>query len=118
MKTQRIAFLIALYFVIAAGVVHASLVAEAGPVDLLRAFCTAIIVTLLCITDSKIIGRPMLHAARWIMFFTWPVAVPIYLVWSRGAKGLLVLVGHVGALVGMSVGIVVLMQEVLHIEPR
>jgi hypothetical protein len=44
-----------------------------------------------CICDAKVVGKRLTHAAQWVMFFSWPVTAPIYLIWSRGARGLLAL---------------------------
>ena len=41
-----------------------------------------------CVVDSRILGRPIVPAVQCIMFFTWPLAVPIYLVYSRRLRGL------------------------------
>jgi len=45
-----------------------------------------------CVVDSRIIGSPVINSLHWIIFFTWNVAVPIYLIWSRGFRGLALLV--------------------------
>jgi len=39
---------------------------------------------LACVLDARSLGKPMSGAAQLMLFFTWPVAVPVYLVWSRG----------------------------------
>lgn len=117
MKTLRLALLIAFYFIIAAATIRTLLVAKPGPTDLLISLCTAIVVTWLCIADSRLMGRPMVQSTHWIMFFTWPVAVPIYLVWMRGMRGLLILLAHVCALFVMVVAIAIVIQEALGIEP-
>ena len=41
-----------------------------------------------CVADSRILGRPLLPVLQMITFFTWPVAVPMYLMWSRRFRGL------------------------------
>ena len=41
-----------------------------------------------CVVDSRMIRRPVIHSLHWIIFFTWPVTVPIYLIRSRGLRGL------------------------------
>ena len=47
----------------------------------------ALLTTGWCIADSRRRGRPLLSVLQMIMFFTWPVAVPIYLIASRGLRG-------------------------------
>jgi hypothetical protein len=54
-----------------------------------------------CAVDSKCRGEPLLHSFYWIIFFTWPVSVPIYLLWSRGIRGIVSLVLYVISLVVM-----------------
>jgi len=41
-----------------------------------------------CVVDSRIMGRPIVQSIHWIMFFTWPISAPIYLIYSRGLRGL------------------------------
>lgn len=41
-----------------------------------------------CSVDARLRGRPMLHIVRIITFFTWPIASPIYLIYSRRWRGL------------------------------
>jgi hypothetical protein len=45
-------------------------------------------VTYWCVVDSRAAGRPILQSLHWIIFFTWPIAVPIYLIFSRKLRGL------------------------------
>jgi tetratricopeptide (TPR) repeat protein len=56
--------------------------------------------TLWCVVDSGILGRPLVTSLHWIMFMTWPVAVPAYLVCFRKFRGFLLALGHgVGLLI-------------------
>jgi hypothetical protein len=41
-----------------------------------------------CIADGRVAGRPILRSFYWLIYFLWPIAVPIYLIWARGLKGL------------------------------
>ena len=117
MNHLRLSLLICFYISVAAVAVHTSLVPKQGSFDLLLSLFTALVVTLLCITDSKVRGKPMVQAAQWIMFFTWPIAVPIYLVWSRGAKGLLILFGHIVALLVMVTAIIIVIEILVGVAP-
>lgn len=40
-----------------------------------------------CAVDSRFRGKTLLLSFHWIIFFTWPISVPIYLLWTRGIKG-------------------------------
>jgi hypothetical protein len=51
----------------------------------------AVLVTMTCVADARAQGRPMLEPARLAMLLACPVAVPVYLLWSRGWWGLAVL---------------------------
>ena len=51
-------------------------------------------ITTWCVVDSRILGCPILHSFHWLIFFTYPIAVPIYLVWSRRLRGLGIAVLH------------------------
>jgi hypothetical protein len=58
------------------------------PADIAVTLALQIILTTFCIVDSKCRGKPLLHSFYWIIFFSWPVSVPIYWVWTRGLKGI------------------------------
>lgn len=47
-----------------------------------------------CAMDARIRGNPMLPVVQMIVLLTWPIAVPVYLIQSRGARGLLYLFIH------------------------
>jgi hypothetical protein len=59
------------------------------PADYLIFFVLAAAIVLFCVADARSLNKNIYHSFRWIMFFTWPVSVPIYFVWARGLKGLL-----------------------------
>jgi hypothetical protein len=63
-------------------------------IGILLALAMASAVTYLCIVDSRIVGRPIVQSVHWIMFFTWPIAAPIYLIYSRGWRGVVLLLLH------------------------
>ena len=45
------------------------------------------IVASFCSADSKIRGKNLMHIQKTIIFFTWPLALPIYLISTRKLKG-------------------------------
>ncbi len=47
-----------------------------------------------CTADARLVGKPLIQLAKLGIFFGWPVAVPIYLLWARGMKGLGLLLLH------------------------
>ena len=46
------------------------------------------VVTWWCVVDSRMRGSPIVQSLHWIIFFTWPLAAPVYLIWSRKLRGL------------------------------
>jgi len=58
------------------------------PVDLLLVWAMDILTILICAQDARQRGSVLLHAYRWVMFFTWPLSIWIYFIWCRGLKGL------------------------------
>ena len=50
--------------------------------------CTASAATMWCVVDSLRRGKYWHRAAQWYTFLFWPLAVPVYLVWSRGYRGI------------------------------
>jgi hypothetical protein len=65
-----------------------------GALGLLGSILFAVLTTGWCVVDSRSRGRPMLSIVQMIVFFSWPVAVPIYLVASRGGRGLAIAAVH------------------------
>ncbi len=59
-----------------------------GPLYLLFVVMFSVTMTYWCIVDGRNAGRPILHSFYWLIFFLWPIPVPIYLVWARRLKGL------------------------------
>ena len=58
-------------------------------VRILAVFALASAATMWCIVDSSLRGAYYLHSFRWLTMFTWPVAIPVYLVKTRQGKGAL-----------------------------
>lgn len=78
-----------------------------GYMALVYLLAMACLATYWCVLDSQTRQRPILHSFYWLIFAVWPLGAAIYLVWSRGWKGLplsmlhglgLVLVYNVGYL--------------------
>lgn len=76
--------------------------------DALFGLAHAWLLEMWCSADAARRGRPLGHAWRWMIFLFWFVAVPAYLVWSRGWKGVLMTVGFAILLVAcLSAGVFV-----------
>ncbi len=70
---------------------------DMGPADLLIAVTTCCGMALVCVHDARRMGKPMACVAGLALVVAWPVAIPVYLVWSRGWKR-----GLLGALAFMT----------------
>ena len=73
-----------------------------GMVGVVFAIMAASLATYGCVVDARIIGRPIVQSVHWIMFFTWPLAVPIYFIYSRRLRGVVLLILHGVGLVAVS----------------
>ncbi len=55
-------------------------------------FCFSIILGLamveFCVADSRLKDKPINYNLRFIMFLTWPISVPVYILRSQGIKGI------------------------------
>ena len=75
-------------------------ICDESRVDLLLKFVVACGMAMACVADSRRIRRPMAEATPIAIVVTWPIAVPIYLVWSRGwRRGLLAAAAFLGSVV-------------------
>ena len=70
-------------------------------------FAVAIVfsATTWAVIDARRAGRPLLHIIQLLMFLTWPIALPAYLIWSRHLRGCCLALFHAVALtiINMSV---------------
>ncbi len=101
-----------LFFVLAA--IRGMLYDQPRIGDLVLSVATGAVVVKFCIVDYRVRGRTLLRSFHWLIFFTWPFALPIYLLWSRGvARGMLaVLLLLAGAFVSYAVAFTILCMAV------
>lgn len=78
-----------IYFLFALWSVRTALFEGVQPVDIAISLALSAAMVKFCIVDSICRGGLLLNSFHWIIFFTWPVSVPIYLLWTRGIKGVL-----------------------------
>lgn len=93
-KRLRRIMLVGLYLLAATWGAMQAVPLRNGLVFLLFSFLIASVATYLCVLDARILGRPIVQSVHWIMFVTWPIAVPIYLIYSRRLWGLALAVLH------------------------
>lgn len=98
---QRFRLVVAMYLLTAATSVLCVLRPEQQPlIRLLFHVSLASITTYWCVIDSRMRRSPIVRSLHWLIFFTWLIAVPIYLIGSRRLRGLgLVLLHAIGLFV-------------------
>lgn len=69
--------------------VRGSLLDGPGLVDVFLSMGMGVIAVKFCIVDYRMRGSSLVRSYHWLIFFTWPFALPVYLLCSRGiGKGL------------------------------
>jgi hypothetical protein len=72
--------------------------------EYLYSFALALVLTQVCIVDSRIAGKPLSIFSYWLVFIFYGIAVPISIVRARGLRGL----AHVAAhFVGMALTLII-----------
>jgi hypothetical protein len=105
-KRLRRVLMIGMYVLVAAWEIVQVSRPSAGMVLLLLTLTTASVATYVCVVDSRMRGRPIVQSVQWIMFFTWPLAVPIYLIHSRRLRGVAITMLHgVGLFITASIAL-------------
>jgi len=104
LKSRRRIVLVYLYCLFAAWGAFAALTVEppktesamrlAGIAWVALAIGTSLGFMWFCTLDGKLVGKPIPQLARIGLFVGWPLGVPIYLLWARRLRGLLVLLLH------------------------
>jgi hypothetical protein len=59
----------------------------------------ALILTHICIVDSRIVGKPLSIFSYWLVFILYDIAVPVCMIRARGIRGLGIVVCHLLGLV-------------------
>jgi hypothetical protein len=94
-KALRLWLLVFLYCLTALWGMRSALPTLAPRFDVLLSVVFPLALALLCIVDSRAVGRPMVWSFHWLLFLLWPVAVPAYALWSRGfGRGCLLTMLH------------------------
>ena len=89
---------------------------DTGASVLLLSFVTAMLVATWAQLDGRIRGKPLVTAASVAIFFTFPVAFPVYCLWSRGARGVLFCLGFVGILLVAGTAALLITESVLGVQ--
>jgi len=103
LKRIRLAYIAAAWLTFAFVIFRAFFVRQEGLSDYLFATALAVFVTMACVADAAVLGRPIAFEVRFPFAMTWPAALPIYLLRSRGWWGLAVLAAILGAVIGTAI---------------
>ena len=67
--------------------------------ELVYSLALALVLTQICIVDSRIVGKPLPIFSYWLVFIFFGIAVPIYIIWIRGKAGLVIVAAHLIGLI-------------------
>ena len=87
LRRYRNFLIICIYFLFSLCGVRRALFEGIQFADLAISFALSAAMVKFCAIDSKCRGETLLLSFHWIIFFTWPFPVPVYLLWTRGVKG-------------------------------
>src|SRR5262249_50079942 len=100
LKRWRTISIVGIYLLVAAIGIYGPLTKwQADPIMALMAISWVFCLVGTCAIDSQLRGAPLDDTSRWGMVWLWPVAVPGYMIWSRGRRGLLLLLAFAAAFV-------------------
>ena len=62
--------------------------------ELVYSLALGLVLTQICIVDSRITGKPLSIFSYWLIFWFYHVSVPICIIRARGKFGLIIVVAH------------------------
>ena len=62
--------------------------------DFIYSLALALILTEICIVDSRIVGKPLSIFSYWLVFMFFGYAVPICVIRARGKSGIVIIIAH------------------------
>jgi hypothetical protein len=101
------AYLIASYLVWTIVLLRVIFVPPSKSADFLSGFVLAFLITMVCVYDAAAVGQPWAFGERLPFLILWPVAVPIYVVRSRGWWGCVLLMIHGSVLFSVSFAVAI-----------
>ena len=108
LKRIRLAYIAAAYLTLVFVILRAVVVQQEAASDFVFGTALAVFVTMPCVADSGVRGRPIAFGARLPFAITWPAALPSYLLRSRGWWGAAILLSILGLLVGTAIACAVI----------
>ena len=105
-KRYRTFLLALVYFIVVMmGIAHGASASLMSPErEYLYTFTFALVLTQVCIVDSKIAGKPLSIFSYWLVFIFYGIAVPVSIIQVRGLRGLICVAAH---FVGMVLALIV-----------
>jgi hypothetical protein len=105
-RRYRTFLLIPVYFIVVMmGIAYGASAYVISPErQYLYSLVLALVLTQVCIVDSKIVGKPLPIFSYWLVFIFYIVAVPISVVRARGLRGLICVAAH---FVGMALALII-----------
>jgi hypothetical protein len=85
--SARRSIAIVIYVLAIAWGVQSVIASEQSATPFVVSVALALTCTIWCVADARARGKELIWPARIGVFFFWPFAVPIYLIWSRGLRG-------------------------------
>ena len=79
--------LVAFHFLVGTAFAHALLRPGLTGADALLSMAVSVLAVLACAADARQRGSPLPHGVQYVMLLTWPITAPLYLLQSRGWKG-------------------------------
>jgi hypothetical protein len=108
LKRFRLAYIAASYLTFVFVMIRASTAYQQRASDFLFGTALAVFVTMACVADSAVLGRPIAFEVRLPFAITWPAALPVYMLRSRGWWGGIILLAMLGILIGTAIGCAVI----------
>jgi len=93
-RVLRNSFMVGLYLLGALWGVRIAVLPPDATLDVGFGILMAIAAVASCVYDSRLVGKTIVRSILWLMLIAWPVAVPSYLIWSRGWKGVFLTAMH------------------------
>jgi hypothetical protein len=101
------AYLVAFYLAFLIAVTRSVIVLREDIIHHLFAATVGVLVTMACVFDAAVRRQPWAFGVRFPFLISWPVAMPLYIIRSRGWWGCVVLLIHVSVLIAIGISFAV-----------
>jgi hypothetical protein len=97
-RKVRLAYILTAYFLFLVLVTHNLIAGQERLLDYGIGTALAIAVTMACVYDAAVLGQPWSMGIRFAFLIFWPVALPLYILRTRGWWGAFILFLHFAVL--------------------